>query len=140
MNCTIRATNRVMSPCGRNSATCVVPATLPGMDADYTPQEVAELLKTTDVQLIDVRQPHEHEAGRIQGDRLIELMMLTSQVESIDRDRPVVFYCRTGARSAMATEAFRNAGYDAHNMVGGLVQWEATGLPLEPEGGHVEMS
>ena len=104
MNCTIRATDRVMSPCGRNSATYVVPATLPGMDGDYTPQEVAELLETTDVQLIDVRQPHEHEAGRIHGDRLIELMMLTSQVESIDRDRPVIFYCRTGARSAMATE------------------------------------
>ncbi len=40
----------------------------------------------------------------------------------------------------MATEAFRNAGYDAHNMVGGLVQWEAAGLPLEPDGGYVEMS
>jgi rhodanese-related sulfurtransferase len=118
----------------------VVLATLPGMDGDYTPQEVAQLLQTSDVQLIDVRQPHEHEAGRIQGGRLIELMMLTSQADTIDRDRPVIFYCRSGSRSAMATEAFLDAGYDAHNMVGGLVQWEATGLPLEPEGGYVEMS
>ena len=110
------------------------------MDGDYTPQQVATLLETTDVQLIDVRQPHEHEAGRIAGDRLIELMQLTSQAETIDRDRPVIFYCRSGSRSAMATEAFRNAGYDAHNMVGGLVQWDAAGLPLEPEGGRVEMS
>ena len=104
------------------------------------PSRSPTLLETTDVQLIDVRQPHEHEAGRIAGDRLIELMQLTSQAETIDRDRPVVFYCRSGSRSAMATEAFRNAGYDAHNMVGGLVQWDAAGLPLEPEGGHVEMS
>ncbi len=103
MNCTIHVTGRVMSPCGRNSATAVVPATLAGMDGDYTPQQVATLLETTDVQLIDVRQPHEHEAGRIAGDRLIELMQLTSQAETIDRDRPVIFYCRSGSRSAMAT-------------------------------------
>jgi rhodanese-related sulfurtransferase len=111
------------------------------MDGDYTPREVSDLLASnSDVQLIDVRQQHEHDAGRIQGDRLIELMQLTAQADTLDRDRPIVFYCRSGARSAMATEAFRNAGYDAHNMVGGLVQWEAAGLPLEPEGGYVEMS
>ena len=111
------------------------------MDGDYTPLEVSDLLASNpDVQLIDVRQQHEHDAGRIQGDRLIELMQLTAQADTLDRDRPIVFYCRSGARSAMATEAFRNAGYDAHNMVGGLIQWEAAGLPLEPEGGYVEMS
>ncbi len=109
------------------------------MDGDYTPREVAELLQSSDIQLIDVRQPHEHAAGRIEGDRLIELMQLTAQAETLDRDRPIVFYCRSGSRSAMATEAFRNAGYDAHNMVGGLVQWEASGLPLEPADGRVEM-
>ncbi len=111
------------------------------MDGDYTPHEVAALLESgTDIQLIDVRQPHEHEAGRIQGDRLIELMQLTAQAETIDPSRPVVFYCRSGSRSAMATQAFRNAGYDAHNMVGGLIQWKAAGLPLEPDTGYVEMS
>jgi rhodanese-related sulfurtransferase len=107
------------------------------MGSDYTPQEVAELLEQGDVQLIDVRQAYEHEAGRIAGDRLIELGRLASEVETLDRDRPVVFYCRSGARSAMATEAFRGAGFNAHNMLGGLVDWEAAGLPLEPAGGYV---
>jgi rhodanese-related sulfurtransferase len=37
----------------------------------------------------------------------------------------------------MATQAFRGAGYDAHNMAGGLLEWRAAGLPLEPDGGHV---
>jgi rhodanese-related sulfurtransferase len=37
----------------------------------------------------------------------------------------------------MATEAFRNAGYDAHNMAGGLLEWHAAGLPLEPADGAV---
>jgi len=107
------------------------------MDSEYTPQQVAELVQNSDVQLIDVRQPEEHDAGRIAGDRLIELGSLAVAVESIDRDRPVVFYCRSGSRSAMATEAFRGAGFDAHNMAGGLLDWQAAGLPLDPPNGYV---
>jgi rhodanese-related sulfurtransferase len=107
------------------------------MDPALTPRQVAALQAADQIQLIDVRQTHEHEAGRIAGDRLIELMQLSAQAETIDRERPVVFYCRTGARSAMATQAFRQAGYDAHNMTGGLVEWEAAGLPLDPPGGYV---
>jgi rhodanese-related sulfurtransferase len=107
------------------------------MDSEYTPQEVAELLQSGDIQLIDVRQPDEHEAGRIAGDRLIELASLAAEVDSIDRARTVVFYCRSGSRSAMATEAFRGAGFDAHNMAGGLLDWQAAGLPLDPPDGYV---
>ena len=104
---------------------------------DYTPQQVAELLEQGEIQLIDVRQPEEREAGRIAGDRFIELARLTEEADTIDAQRPVVFYCRSGARSAMATEAFRGAGFDAHNMVGGLLDWHAAGLPLDPPGGYV---
>ena len=109
----------------------------PTMSDDYTPQQVAELHRDGAVQLIDVRQAHEFEAGRISGSRLIELATLPAHAQAIDRDRPVVFYCRSGARSAMATEAFLQAGYDAHNMTGGLLDWQAAGLPLEPEDGRV---
>ncbi len=104
---------------------------------DYSPREVAELLGGGEIQLIDVRQPDEHAAGRIAGGRLIVLSDLQSEVESIDRERPVVFYCRSGSRSAMAAEAFRLAGFDAHNMEGGLLEWQAAGLPLEPAEGYV---
>jgi rhodanese-related sulfurtransferase len=107
------------------------------MPDELTPQEVSELLASQDVQLIDVRQPHEHEAGRIAGDRLIELALLPDRATTLDRDRPIVFYCRSGARSAMATEAFAQAGYRAHNLAGGLLAWRQAGLPLEPEGGTV---
>jgi rhodanese-related sulfurtransferase len=107
------------------------------VEAQYTPREVAELLARGEIQLVDVRQPHEHEAGRVAGDRLIELGELAARAQEIDRAKPVVFYCRSGGRSAMATQAFRRAGFDAHNMVGGLLEWEASGLPLEPADGHV---
>jgi rhodanese-related sulfurtransferase len=107
------------------------------VESDYTPQQVAELLAQGTIQLIDVRQAREHEAGRIAGDRLIELGELGAQAPTIDPQRPVVFYCRTGSRSAMATQAFRGAGFDAHNMAGGLVDWKSAGLPLEPADGYV---
>jgi rhodanese-related sulfurtransferase len=105
--------------------------------SDYTPREVADLLGDERVQLIDVRQRHEHEAGRIAGGRLIELSELSAAADSIDRERPIVFYCRSGGRSAMATEAFTQAGFDAHNMTGGLLEWHAAGLPIEPDDGVV---
>jgi rhodanese-related sulfurtransferase len=104
---------------------------------DYNPQQVAELHAKGEIQLIDVRQRYEHEAGRIADAPLIELAELSARAPEIDRERPVVFYCRSGSRSAMATEAFRAAGYDAHNMTGGLLDWQAAGLPLEPDGGYV---
>ncbi|MGH2914584.1 MAG: rhodanese-like domain-containing protein [Solirubrobacteraceae bacterium] len=105
--------------------------------ADYTPLEVSKLLAADEIQLIDVREPHEHDAGRIAGGRLIELGRLAAEAQSIEREPAVVFYCRSGGRSAMATEAFVAAGFDAHNMTGGLLAWEAAGLPLEPEDGQV---
>jgi rhodanese-related sulfurtransferase len=109
-----------------------------GVMADYTPVQVAELIaRGEEVQLIDVRQPEEHDVGRIPGGRLVVLTDLAGAVDTIDRERPVVFYCRSGGRSAMATEAFRSAGFDAHNMVGGLLDWHASGLPLEPVDGYV---
>jgi rhodanese-related sulfurtransferase len=107
------------------------------MDGIYTPREVAELLDAGQITLIDVRQSYEHDAGRIAGDRLIELTDLAAQADTLDREEKIVFYCRSGARSGMATQLFRQAGYDAYNMVGGLLDWDAEGLPLEPEGGYV---
>ncbi len=107
------------------------------LTAELSPERVAELFERGEVQLIDVREPYEHEAGRIEGARHIELERLASEAGTVDRDRPVVFHCRLGARSAMATQAFRGAGYDAHNMTGGLQAWADAGLPLVPAGGSV---
>jgi rhodanese-related sulfurtransferase len=107
------------------------------VEAQYTPREVANLLARGEIQLVDVRQPYEHDAGRVAGDRLVALGELAARAQEIDLAKPVVFYCRSGARSAMATQAFRQAGFDAYNMTGGLLEWEASGLPIEPADGYV---
>jgi rhodanese-related sulfurtransferase len=90
-----------------------------------------------EIQLVDVREDYEHDAGRIAGARHLELGRLAAEADTIERDRPVVFYCRVGARSAMAASAFRRAGWEAYSMAGGLEAWDRAELPLEPEDGHV---
>jgi rhodanese-related sulfurtransferase len=107
------------------------------MAGDYTPQQVAELIAHGGVQVIDVRAEHEHASGHIAGTRLIELQDLAGEAATIDRDTPVILYCRSGGRSAMATAALAQAGFDAHNMTGGMLEWHAAGLPMEPAGGFV---
>jgi rhodanese-related sulfurtransferase len=89
-------------------------------------------------QLIDVREPYEREAGYIEGSRHIALVDLSAQAPtSIDRERPVVFYCRVGGRSEMAAQALRASGFDAYTMTGGLMRWASEGRPLSPDGGSV---
>jgi rhodanese-related sulfurtransferase len=105
-----------------------------------SPERVAEMLASGDVQLIDVREPYEWEAGRVANARHILFDQLPALAETIDRDRPVVFVCRGGSRSGMAADAFRQSGFDAHNMEGGLRAWADRGLPVEPDGGEIAES
>jgi rhodanese-related sulfurtransferase len=106
-------------------------------EVELPPARVSELLDAGDAELIDVREPGEWEAGHVPGARNVELASLTAEAETIDRERPVIFGCRSGNRSRMAAEAFRESGYDAYNMAGGLRAWAHEGRPLEPQGGHV---
>lgn len=104
---------------------------------DLSPTHVAELLSEAEIQLVDVREPHEREAGHVPGSRYVPLAELTAAASSIDHSRPVVFVCRMGSRSAMAAWSFARAGFDAHNLDGGMVGWVEAGLPIEPAGGHI---
>ncbi len=108
-------------------------ASPPSMEADA----VVKGLESGEVQVIDVRDDREWEAGRVPGARHVLLAELPAKSGSIDRATSVVFVCRGGSRSAMAAEAFRTSGYDAYNLSGGLVAWAEAGFPLEPEDGEV---
>jgi rhodanese-related sulfurtransferase len=107
-------------------------------EVELLPERVASrLADDPELQVIDVREPYEHEAGHIDGTRHIVLGELSGQAGSIARDHPVVFYCRVGSRSLMAAQAFRAAGYEAYSMEGGLRRWAQEGHPLSPPGGTV---
>jgi rhodanese-related sulfurtransferase len=112
--------------------------------SDPEPREVsreeAKKLVEEGAQLIDVRADHEWEAGRIAGATHLPLAELSERTREIDKDRPVVLYCRGGNRSSMATAALADAGFDAAKMSEGIVGWSQAGLPLEPDGGYVAES
>jgi rhodanese-related sulfurtransferase len=105
------------------------------------PREVSreEARKMVDegAQLIDVRADHEWEAGRITGATHIPLPELPQRTGELDKDRPVVIYCRGGNRSSMAAAALAETGFDAVKLTEGIVGWSEAELPLEPEGGYV---
>jgi hydroxyacylglutathione hydrolase/adenylyltransferase/sulfurtransferase len=107
-------------------------------ELEVDPERVADWLSEDPrLQVVDVREPREREAGHIAGSRHIELVRLSSEAATLDLDRPVVFYCRVGARSEMAAQAFRAAGYEAYSMRGGLLRWAREERALAPDDGYV---
>jgi rhodanese-related sulfurtransferase len=111
---------------------------------DVTPKEIsrAEAREMLDAgaQLVDVRADHEWGAGHLPGATHIALPELAARAAEIDKDRPVILYCRGDNRSDMATTALAEAGYDAVKLSEGATGWEEEGLELEPKGGYVAES
>jgi rhodanese-related sulfurtransferase len=108
---------------------------LAGADLEVTTEHTAGALAEGSAQVIDVREDYERLGGHIAGSRHIALGALASEAESIDRERPVIFHCHVGSRSLMAAQAFRQAGFEAYSMAGGLEQWEQEGRPVQASGG-----
>jgi rhodanese-related sulfurtransferase len=103
-------------------------------------REEAQKLIDEGAQLIDVRADHEWEAGHIAGATHLQLDELPQRAGEIDKQRPVLLYCRGGNRSTMAAGALAEAGYDATKLSEGIVGWDEAGLPLVPEDGYVAES
>lgn len=107
-------------------------------ETDIDPAELADWMRRDEqLRVVDVREGYEREAGHIAGTAHIPMNELTARAGEIDREQPVVFYCRVGVRSDLAAQAFRASGYRALSMSGGLVRWAQEQRPLSPAGGHV---
>ena len=90
-----------------------------------------------DIQIVDVREPYEWEAGRIEGAIHIPLndLMGGKGIEDLDTAKPVAVVCRSGNRSELASLMLKARGFDAHNMRDGMEGWAREGLPFStPEG------
>jgi rhodanese-related sulfurtransferase len=91
-----------------------------------TPIELFNLMQArSDIQLIDVREQDEHEAFNIGGE-LMPLGTITRQIDKIERQIPVVFYCRKGVRSHIAIQRLQQK-YPFENLInltGGMDDWK----------------
>jgi adenylyltransferase/sulfurtransferase len=76
------------------------------------------------IQLVDVREPFEHEIASIDSARLIPLGELPDRLSELDRDRLTVVHCHSGMRSAQAVRLLRDAGFaNVFNLEGGIAEW-----------------
>ncbi len=83
--------------------------------------------------LIDVRTPQEMQQASIPSGKALPLKTLPHRTDEIPKNQKVVFYCRTGARSAQACMYLAQYGYDnVYNLRGGIVNWARYGLPVIP--------
>ncbi|MFO7581303.1 rhodanese-like domain-containing protein [Guyparkeria sp.] len=88
-----------------------------------------------EVDLFDVRGPAETDRGVIEGAELVPLHMVPLNVDRFRREKDVVIYCHSGARSAQACQFLIQQGVgNVYNLEGGILQWAGAGLPLVPPG------
>ncbi len=81
--------------------------------------------------LVDVREQHEFDEVRIPGSILIPLTEFDERYKELPKDKKLIMQCRSGARSATATDLLLEHGYQAVNMAGGILAWEEEDLPVE---------
>lgn len=84
--------------------------------------------------LVDVREPDEWALGHAPG--AIHVPLSAFDASAIPSGGPVAVICRSGGRSARAAEALDQQGYDVANVVGGMLEWQAQGLPVVIAGGE----
>lgn len=100
---------------------------------EVSPLELNQNLET--VKIVDVRRPDEYtgELGHINGAQLLTLEKdFNERIHDFDKNDCIVFVCRSGARSARATQYAQTLGFkEVYNMHGGMILWNELGLPKE---------
>jgi rhodanese-related sulfurtransferase len=100
---------------------------------DVSVEEMQSLLKIDDVQLVDVRTPEEFKAGYIANAQNIDYYSPTidEDILKLDKNKPVIVYCRSGKRSRDCSEKLLEAGFQKiYNLEGGIIQWEHEGKEI----------
>ena len=103
---------------------------------EITATELNERLGRGDeLQIIDVREPHEYEIARLKDTKLIPLGQVVARMSEIDPERETVVHCKGGVRSAKAIEALKQAGYSGKliNLKGGIIAWSNDVDPSVPK-------
>ena len=95
-------------------------------------QTVATIMDRDDVIVLDVREQWEYDEGHIPNVTLIPMNEVPNRLSEIPTDKEVVVTCRSGNRSSQVADFLRQQGYtNIHNMTGGILDWQAAGLPVE---------
>lgn len=88
-----------------------------------------------DVFLLDVREADEWQAGHAPQAVHVPLGQLVARLDEVPSDHEVVVVCRSGGRSAQATDYLNQVGRHAVNLAGGMQAWAAAGRPMVSDSG-----
>ena len=102
---------------------------IPTVSLDQVPDPLPEGLV-----VLDVREPDEWAHGHIDGALHVPLSLLPTRVTELPSEQTLVV-CKVGGRSAQAVMWLQQQGYDAVNLAGGMLDWEAAGRPMVSETG-----
>ncbi len=92
---------------------------------EITTNEVQQLIEQgKKLNLIDVREVDEVQAGHIPDVLHIPLGLLEFRLHELNKNESYIMVCRSGARSGRATQLLEDNGFDASNMAGGMLAWE----------------
>ena len=91
-----------------------------------SPEEAKEYLNESNYQFIDVRTDGEYDGGHIPNSIHIPLHEIQDRLSEIDslKNKNIIAYCRSGARSSKATKILVKAGFDVLNLSGGVLSWK----------------
>lgn len=98
------------------------------------PEKFSEMIAAEEGQVIDVRTPEEFNAGHIKNAVNINIHdeNFESRIESLDKSKAVYVYCKSGGRSADATDVFKEKGFkNIIELDGGITAWKEQGKPVE---------
>lgn len=99
--------------------------------AQLTPDDYQDQFSEAPHLLLDVRRPDEFDSGHIAGAINISVETLASRLSEVPDDQTIVVYCRSGNRSATASEILADAGYNDIYDMGGIIDWQNAGYPVE---------
>ena len=86
-----------------------------------------------DILIVDIRTPAEIAQGAIPNAMLLPMHLIPLRMSELPRDREVVLYCRSGARSYHACAYLAQQGFDnVVNLRGGIIAWARNGFTIEP--------
>ena len=89
-------------------------------------EQMLELVKFEDVQLIDVRTPAEFAEGHIENAKNIDFYSsnFDLEIDALDKSIPVILYCKSGRRSAKCVSKFNSKGFKViYDLQGGISHW-----------------
>ena len=111
-----------------------------GQDAEDVPlnfidvnvSQAKEMIDSGEFFLLDVRTQGEYNEGHINGSTLIPVELIESKLDEIPKDEKILVYCRSGRRSAQASQILVDNGFkQVYNMKGGIIEWTNSDYEVE---------